>query len=140
GFGRSKTPRSLENFDFSPFCRVVVNDDLDAARDALRDYFALYIGGMGAKGKNFYNDYACTLDFEGAAAKIQDLFLSGKKREAAEAVPDKLIDDLALVGPAGRIKERLSVWRDAGKAGQVSTLINVAPSPESIRLLAEVLL
>ena len=140
GFAKAGGGKSLADFDVAPFCRVVVDDDIGAARDKLRDYFALYIGGMGAKGANFYNDYVCRLGFEGPAAEIQDLYLAGKKREAAAKVPDALIDELALAGPAGHIRERLEPWKAAGKAGQVGTLIHIAPTSESIRLLAEALL
>ncbi|MEM7250122.1 MAG: LLM class F420-dependent oxidoreductase [Pseudomonadota bacterium] len=140
GFGKAAGAKTMSSFDFAPFCRVVVNDDLEAARNSLRDYFALYIGGMGAKGKNFYNDYACTLGFEEAAGNIQDLFLNGKRAEAAAAVPDQLIDELALVGPRSRIKERLDVWKSAARDGKVTTLINVSPTVDSVELLAEAVL
>lgn len=140
GFARAGGGKSLETFEMAPFCRVVVNDDLAAARDSLRDYFALYIGGMGAKGKNFYNDYVSRLGYEGPAAEIQDLYLGGKKKEAAAKVPDALIDELALVGPADRIRERLGAWKEAARDRKVGTLINIAPSQASIRLLASEIL
>ena len=78
-------------------------------------HLALYIGGMGARGKNFYNDYAKRLGYEEAAERIQDLYLAGKKMEAVAAVPDALVDDVHLVGPRERIRERLAAWREAGK-------------------------
>jgi len=140
GFAKAGGGKSLADFDVAPFCRVVVDDDIAAARDKLRDYFALYIGGMGAKGKNFYNDYVSRLGFEGPAAEIQDLYLAGEKRAAAAKVPDALIDELALAGPAGHIRERLAAWKAAGAAGQVGTLIHIAPTQASIRLLAKEML
>ena len=83
---------------------------------------ALYIGGMGARDKNFYNDLAKRLGYEDAAEKIQDLYLDGKKAEATAAVPDALVDAVHLVGPKARIKERLQAWKEAGKKGHVHTL------------------
>lgn len=124
----------------APFCRVVVSDNLEAARDGLRDYFALYIGGMGARGKNFYNDHAIALGYPDAAREIQDHFLNRRRREAAAAVPDRMIDDLALVGPAERIKDRLEAWKAAARGHRIDTLINVGPSMDSIQVLAEAVL
>ena len=87
---------------------------LETGRDALRPYYALYVGGMGARGANFYNDLARAYGFEAEAEKIQDLFLEGRQRDAAAAVPDQLIDEMALVGPPERIRERLAAWRESG--------------------------
>jgi alkanesulfonate monooxygenase SsuD/methylene tetrahydromethanopterin reductase-like flavin-dependent oxidoreductase (luciferase family) len=94
---------------------------------------ALYIGGMGARGKNFYNDFARRLGYEAEAAKIQDLYLDGKKAEAMAAVPDRLVDETALVGPKERIVERLEAW----KASPVPTLLVGTGQPEALRILAE---
>jgi hypothetical protein len=94
---------------------------------------ALYIGGMGARGRNFYNDLACRYGFEGPAKKIQDLYLDGKKGEAAAAVPDELADEVSLVGPAARIRDRLGAWRESG----VTTVICGLRQAEAIRTLAE---
>ena len=113
-----------------------MNDDLAAARDGLRDYFALYIGGMGARDKNFYNDHAVALGYPDAAREIQDHFLARRRAEAAAAVPDRMIDELALVGPATRIKDRLEAWKDAANGNRIDTGINVGPTPESLRVLA----
>ena len=85
----------------------------------LKPMLALYIGGMGAKGKNFYNSLTQRYGYEEAAAKIQELYLSGMKGEAAMTVPDELVDEIALVGPKERIAERLEAWREAG----ISTLV-----------------
>ena len=94
---------------------------------------ALYIGGMGARGKNFYNDLACRYGFEAEAKKIQDLYLDGKKNEATAAVPDALADEVSLVGSPDRIRDRLSAWRESG----VTTLICGTMQVEAVRLLAE---
>ena len=101
---------------------------------------ALYIGGMGARDKNFYNDYAKALGYGDAATKIQDLYLAGKKMEAMTAVPDELVDAVALVGPRERIKERLGVWKEAGKKGQVGSMLIGGGQPEALELVASELL
>ncbi|MBT8446004.1 MAG: LLM class flavin-dependent oxidoreductase, partial [Gammaproteobacteria bacterium] len=106
----------------------------------IRENMALYIGGMGPKNKNFYKDYASALGFEEAAARIQELFLSGKKAEAGAAVPVELIDACHLVGPAGRIRERLARWKQAGAAGHVATMILSCQNREALKLVAEELL
>src|SRR5579859_5761735 len=102
--------KSLASFDIVPTVSVVIGDDLEACYNALRPHLALYIGGMGAKGKNFYNDLARRYGYEAAAETVQNLYLAGQKAEAAAAVPGALIDEVALVGPAARVKERLSRW------------------------------
>src|SRR5690606_38144664 len=90
--------KSYEQFDIAPTVPVIISDDLEAARNAVKPQLALYIGGMGAKGRNFYNDLAVRYGYDDAAATIQDLYLAGKKMEAINAVPDELVDDVALVG------------------------------------------
>ena len=102
----------------------------------VKPQLALYIGGMGARGKNFYNDLACRYGFEEAAKKIQDLYLAGKKEEAMAAVPDELADEVALVGPKERIRDRLQAWRES----PVGTLNCGSQRPETLRFLAETLL
>jgi alkanesulfonate monooxygenase SsuD/methylene tetrahydromethanopterin reductase-like flavin-dependent oxidoreductase (luciferase family) len=92
---------------------------------------------MGARDKNFYNDYAKRLGHEEAAVKIQDLFLSGKKNEAAQAVPDALVDEVALVGPADRIRDRLQAWKAAGSKRQVGSLLAGTGDINALRVLAE---
>lgn len=111
GFARARTPgKSLASFDIAPTVAVVMGDDLEACYNALRPHVALYIGGMGAKGKNFYNDLARRYGYEAEAEAVQDLYLAGHKAEAMAKVPGALIDEVALVGPKARIKERLSRW------------------------------
>jgi alkanesulfonate monooxygenase SsuD/methylene tetrahydromethanopterin reductase-like flavin-dependent oxidoreductase (luciferase family) len=97
---------------------------------------ALYIGGMGARGKNFYNDLACRYGFEAAAKEIQDLYLDGKKAEAIAAVPDELVDEIALIGPKERIADRFGAWQESG----ITTMIIGAQQPEAIQLMAELAL
>ncbi len=140
GFAKSGTGRTWAEFDVAPFVRVALGDDLDACRKHIKEFLALYIGGMGARGKNFYNDYACRLGYAAAAAEIQTLYLSGKKDEAIAKVPDTLVDECSLVGSAARIREHLGPWREAVKRGEVGTLVFTVNSSAALRLLAEELL
>ena len=132
--------KSLANFDIAPFVTAVMGDDVKACMAPLRAHMALYIGGMGAKDKNFYNDYATRLGFGGPAKQIQDLYLAGRKEEAAAQVPDALIDACHLVGPAARIKDRLQRWIAAGKKGHVGSMLVRSDQPQVLELLAETML
>ncbi len=139
GFKAAGGGKSLASFDVAPFVRVIVGDDVSAAMQPLRENMALYIGGMGAKGKNFYTDYAIRLGFEEAALKIQDLYLSGRKAEAVAAVPEALIDACHLVGPATRIKDRAQRWIAAGKNGQVGSML-IGGDAKALEVMAEAVL
>ena len=134
--GLDKAGKSAMDFNVAPFVTVVMGDDIDHCRMPIKGNMALYIGGMGARGKNFYNDYAKSLGFEDAAVKIQDLFLAGKKDEAMAAVPDELVDACHLVGPAERIKERLQVWKEAGQSGRISSMLLGVGQIEAMELVA----
>jgi len=123
-------------FEIAPTVHVALSDDVDAARDALRPMLALYIGGMGARGANFYNALVRRYGYESDAARIQELYLDGKQREAVAAVPDALVDEVALVGPRERIRDRLDAWRESG----VTTLLVGTPDVEALRTLAELAL
>tara|TARA_R110002110_G_scaffold415748_1_gene654879 strand:+ start:122894 stop:123934 length:1041 start_codon:yes stop_codon:yes gene_type:complete len=140
GFEKAGNGKSLDNFDVAPFVQVALNDDLDAAFDAMRPWLALYIGGMGAKGKNFYNDYASRLGYADEADQIQELYLSGKKEEAEKLVPNKLLDEVALVGPKERIAERLVAWKEAGKRGEVGSMLLGVHDPAVLELFAREML
>ena len=131
--GFAKAGKQPSQFDVAVSVTVIVGDDVQACLDVIKPQLALYIGGMGAKGKNFYNELACRYGFEGEAAQIQDLYLSGKKNEATALVPNQLVDEVALVGPAARIKDRLQRWRDS----PVSTIICATIQPEALRIMAE---
>ena len=133
GFARTGGKKSMANFDVAPFVTCVMGNDLEKCRMPVKGMLALYIGGMGARKKNFYNDYAKRLNYEGEAAKIQDLFLGGKRAEAIASVPDKLVDEVALVGPKERIKERLAAW----KASPVKSMLIGTASADTIRALAD---
>lgn len=136
GFAKSSTPKSPDTFDIAPTVTVLVGDDLAALRDMCRPMTALYVGGMGAKGKNFYNDLACRYGYEDAAATIQNLYLAGKKSEAIAAVPDALVDEISLLGTKERIRDRLAAWHEAN----VTTLIVGARQREAVDLMAELIL
>ena len=123
GFEKAGGGKSLDNFTVTPFCAINLMDDEAAARQPARENLALYIGGMGARDKNFYNDYAKRLGHEGAAVEIQDHFLAGRRAEALASVPDELIDQVALTGPAGKITERLQDWKSAAKDNKVHSLL-----------------
>jgi F420-dependent oxidoreductase-like protein len=120
-------------WDLAPLVPVVFSDDLEAARDSLRPLVALYVGGMGARGQNFYARLAARYGFEAQAARIQDLFLDGMRAEAAACVPDALIDEVALVGDPPRIADRLAAFAACG----ATTLILQTRQPDALRLLAE---
>ena len=137
GFAKAGGGKSLSDFEIAPIVPLAMGEDIEACRQPIRRHLALYIGGMGAPGKNFYNDYAKRLGYDEAAAKIQQLYLTGKKAEAEAEVPEELIDAIALVGPRARIKERLAVWQDAAKEGKVSSLLLSGASLDAIRFVAE---
>ncbi|MEM7002306.1 MAG: LLM class F420-dependent oxidoreductase [Pseudomonadota bacterium] len=132
--------KNLTQFEVSPFVTVVMGDDVEQCMMPIRANMALYIGGMGARDKNFYNNYAKALGFEDAAVRIQDLFLAGRKDEAAAAVPAELIDACHLVGPKDRIRERLSRWRTAGSNGHVAAMLLGCQQPEALEMIAEEML
>jgi F420-dependent oxidoreductase-like protein len=125
-----------DGFEIAASVPVLATDDVESGRDALKQYYALYIGGMGARGKNFYNDLAVRYGYEDAARTVQDLFLDGKQRDAAAAVPDAFVDEVALVGPKERIADRLDAWRESG----VTTMLVSTRDEKSLRTIAEVAL
>jgi F420-dependent oxidoreductase-like protein len=134
GFAASDNPNKADEFDIAPTVASLVTDDIEAGRLQMKPNLALYIGGMGSKGRNFYNDLARRYGFEEAAENIQSLYLAGKKMEATMAVPDELVDEVCLIGTKDRIRDRLDAWRDAG----VSTLVVGATDVATLRTIAEV--
>jgi F420-dependent oxidoreductase-like protein len=124
-------------FDIAAFSvPVALTDDVQAGRDFVKPQLALYVGGMGARGQNFYNTLVGRYGYEAEAATIQDLYLEGKKLEAIAAVPDALVDEVALVGPRERIAERLEAWRESG----VTTLLVQTHDRATLRAMAELIL
>jgi F420-dependent oxidoreductase-like protein len=140
GIARGRPGRTLADFDVAPFVRINMGPDLQACRDALKPELALYIGGMGARTKNFYNDFAKHMGYEAAAAKIQDAFLGGRRAEAIEAVPDALVDETSLVGSPERIKDRLGAWKEAGGRNEVGSMLLSGVTVDSLRVVAEAVL
>ena len=139
GFKAAGAGKSLANFDVAPFVRVIVGDDVAQCMQPIRENMALYIGGMGARGKNFYTDYATRLGFEAEAAKIQDLYLAGRKGEAAATVPEALIDACHLVGSRARIKDRAQRWIAAARKGHVGSML-IGGDKAALETVAAVLL
>ncbi len=134
--GLRRAGKDRSRFDVAPFVPVLVGDDVQACRDLVKPMLALYVGGMGARGRNFYNTLVSRYGYEAEAANVQDLYLEGRKGEAAAAVPDGLVDDVSLVGPKERITEQLQLWKEAG----VDTVIVGAFQSEALRTLAEAVL
>jgi F420-dependent oxidoreductase-like protein len=133
---RDPRRRSQSQFEIAPTVAIALGDDVDACRAPLKQSLAFYIGGMGAKEKNFYGEYIRRVGWEAEAVKIQELFLAGKRDEAVRAVPDEMVDTLYLVGPKERIKERFQAWKQSA----VTTLIVGTQQREAVRLLAELAL
>lgn len=136
GFGRAGGGKSLDTFDVAPSVPVLVGDSVEACTAMVKPWIALYVGGMGARGRNFYNSLAVRYGYDAAARDIQDLYLDGKKVEAAAAVPDELVDEVALVGPKERIAERVDAWKQSG----ITTLICAVQQPEALEVMAELVL
>lgn len=132
--GNGKAPG--EGFDVAPIVSVVVNDDVDAARLPVKQRIALYIGGMGASKKNFSNQLIRRFGYAEAAEEIQSLFLAGRREDAVQAVPDELIDDVALCGSPERIDSLLDAWRSS----PVTTMILDTDQPAAMRAMAELVL
>jgi len=133
GFRRAGGGKSWKDFDIVAGCTVAVGDNVKMLLAMQKPMLALYMGGMGAREKNFHNEMAVKYGYGDAAARIQELYLAGRKAEAADAVPDELCDEMSLVGPAARIKERYRAWDDAG----VTTMLVQARQPEAIQLMAD---
>jgi F420-dependent oxidoreductase-like protein len=137
--GAARAGRSLDDFRICPSVNVMISDDVQSARDAMRPMLSLYVGGMGSREQNFYNRLVCSYGFEDAAREVQDLYLEGKKSAAAMALPDALIDAVSIAGSRDKARERIRAYRDAG----VETLI-VSPvaldnpsRKEQLRIVAE---
>lgn len=134
GFARAGNGKSLDTFDVVAGCTVVIGDDVAACLAQLKPTLALYVGGMGAKGRNFHNEMVSKYGYADAAAEIQDLYLAGRKQEATALVPDELCDEISLCGPPARIRERFGAWQRAG----VKTMMVQSSQPEALALMADV--
>jgi F420-dependent oxidoreductase-like protein len=140
GIAKAGNGKTLADFDIAPYVRIAIGDDLAACRDAIRPQLALYIGGMGARSKNYYNDLTKRLGYEAEAIKIQELYLAGRREEAGSAVPDALIDETSLIGPKERIRDRLEAWKAIAKNHRVGALLLAGASQEALRVVAEAVL
>jgi len=140
GFARRADGKERKDFEIMPFVTVMMGDDLEQCRMVAKAGLALYIGGMGARAKNFYNDYAKRLGYEQEAEVIQDLYLDGKQGEATNAVPDQLVDDIYLCGPKGRILERLEAWKQAARDGHVTQMLLGCRQPDALEAIAAAML
>jgi F420-dependent oxidoreductase-like protein len=140
GIAKAGNGKSLVDFDIAPYVRIAMGNDLAACRDAIRPQLALYIGGMGARSKNYYNDLTKRLGYEAAAVEIQDHFLAGRRKEAEAAVPDALIDEISLVGSADRIRDRLVAWKELARDHRVGTLLLVGATKEALRAVADLVM
>jgi len=125
--------RARPGFDIAPCVPAVVTDDVATGREALKAYYSFYIGGMGARGKNFYNDLFARYGYEAEAREIEELFLAGQQGEAVSKVPDRFVDEVALVGPKERIADRLAAWRESG----ATTLLVSTRDAVTLRTVAE---
>jgi F420-dependent oxidoreductase-like protein len=137
--GAARAGRSLAGFDVAPTVNLLITDDLDRARQAVRPLLALYVGGMGSREQNFYNQLMVRYGFEAAARRVQDLYLEGRREEAMAALPDAMIDAVSLCGPVEHVRDRLAVYREAGVGTLgVTPLAFTAPERlDQLRLLAE---
>ncbi|MBA3327366.1 MAG: LLM class F420-dependent oxidoreductase [Solirubrobacterales bacterium] len=137
--GAARSGRSLEHFDICPTVNVFITDDVEAARDAVRPFIALYVGGMGSREKNFYNALVQRYGFEQEAKEVQDLYLEGKRDEAMARLSDELIDTVSLCGPKDHVRERIAVYRDAGVGtlGVTPLAFDKDGRLEQLRLIAE---
>jgi len=132
GFSREGARRSWDDFEIAATVPVIVHDDVEQAADFLRPMYALYFGGMGARKANFHHDVAVRLGYEAQAKRVQDLYLEGRKDEAAAAVPTDLVEQLALIGPEDKIRDDLEAWRES-----IVTTLLVGGDAATLRRLAE---
>ncbi len=135
GFGRPNARRSRDDFEVAASVPLIVTDNPEAAIDAVRPMYALYFGGMGAKNVNFHANVPIRMGYEAEVRKIQDLYLSGKKDEAAAAIPLKLIEELTLIGTADQIRDKLDAWRESS----VTTLL-IAGDANTLRTASDLVL
>ncbi|MGH2916961.1 MAG: LLM class F420-dependent oxidoreductase [Solirubrobacteraceae bacterium] len=135
GLARPGARRTANEFEVAATVPLIVTADVEAAADALRPMYALYFGGMGARGTNFHADVAIRMGYEAQVARIQELYLSGHKDEAAAAVPTALLQQLTLIGPPDKIRHDLEAWRDS-----IVTTLLIAGDPATLRTAAELVL
>ncbi len=133
GLAKAEGDKSREDFEIMPMITVIFDDDVAKCRDLIRPAIALYVGGMGARNKNFYNNLVSRMGWEEPARQIQDLYLDGKKKEATAAVPDDLVDAICLLGPKERVRDHLAAWKESS----ATTLILQGANSQTLRTMAE---
>ncbi|MFR9777018.1 LLM class F420-dependent oxidoreductase [Micromonospora sp. MS34] len=132
GFARPGARHGPDEFETAATVPIVVDDDVERAADRIRPFVALYVGGMGAKSANFHRDVIARLGYERECDVITEAYLAGNKQEAIAAVPTALVEDIALIGPAAKIKDELQRWRES-----VITTLLVQGGPRQLRQIAE---
>ncbi len=137
GFAKAGGQKSFADFDIAPFVTVIMGDDIDACRLPIKQFLALYIGGMGSKSKNFYKDFATKMGYGAAATQIQELYLGGDKEAALAAVPNELVDEISLIGNRQQIQQQAERW--LAKSDYIKTMICTVTQPEVLPLLKDVL-
>jgi F420-dependent oxidoreductase-like protein len=135
GFARPGARRSADAFEVAATVPLILTDEIESAADALRPMYALYFGGMGARGTNFHANVAIRMGYEAEVDKIQELYLSGKKAEAAAVIPTSLLEHLTLIGPKEKIRHDLEAWRDS-----IVTTLLIAGDSATLRVAAELVL
>jgi len=135
GFAQPNARHGADDFDIAATVPLIVTDDIEGAVDAMRPMYALYFGGMGARGTNFHANVAIRMGYEAEVAKLQELYLGGHKAEAAAAVPTRLVEQLTLIGPPDKIRHDLEAWRDS-----IVTTLLVGGDPATLRTVAEIVL
>jgi F420-dependent oxidoreductase-like protein len=135
GFAKPNARRTKEEFEVAATVPLIVTDDVESAADAMRPMYALYFGGMGARGTNFHANVAIRMGYEAEVAKIQELYLGGHKQEAAAAVPTRLVEQLTLIGPREKIRHDLEAWRDS-----IVTTLLIGGDPATLQTAAELVL
>ena len=134
--GAQRSGRSVTDVDVAPMTSLAIYDDVEEARNYMRPYLALYIGGMGSRDKNFYNQLVTRYGYGDAAREIQDLYLSGKQAEAMAKIPAELIDKVSLCGTKDAVRDRLAAYRDAG-VGTLLVMPTAASQDERLRMLRD---
>ncbi len=134
GFTKSGEAGKADRFEVASGLFIIPGDDAEKCADFVRPFLALYAGGMGARGANFHFEVFARMGYEDVALKVQDLYLEGKKAEAAAAIPLSMVEDVALVGPVGKIKDELAKWRETC----ITTFLLSGP-PQTLSMFAEIL-
>jgi F420-dependent oxidoreductase-like protein len=135
GFSRPGAHSTADNFEVASMVTIIPTDDMESGANFIRPMLALYMGGMGARGANFHHDVFIRMGWEGVAKHVQDLYLEGKKGEAAAAIPLELVQEVALIGPMGKIKDELPEWKKT-----CLTTMLIAGPPQVVELAADLVL